>query len=364
MKNPFLSFSEISKTEYLTSKCSLNRAIVAKAPISGVDDEIEGKNFKEIFSTRLIGEEIKRLARYYALDFSDIADADLPRLLDTGLLSDDIRMNQLSERVAVKFGNRLGLLLLTLSKGEKENRDARDDWDDACWEYWKGLRTVILTGGLSSSMLGRRFKEQIQYIFDISGQRPYDIRLFENGAYLGVMGAAQRLMKDDTAALALDLGQTNFKRAVVRKEKGRVVGFSPMETLKSEFMERHYHDPEEKRKAAISLHRSIVKNITLSFREAAAVHALSDEIIISIASYTHDGILDNRRGGYSKLNELGDNYAKILGDDLSGELHKKVSVRLVHDGTATALYFSDTENAVTVTLGTAFGVGFPDIRLT
>lgn len=363
MKNPFLSRSDVSKTEYLTSKCSLNRAVVAKAPLKGVDDSIEGKRFSEIFSTRLIAQDIKSAARYYALDLSNISDADLPRVLDRGLQSDDVRSHQLAERVAVKFGNRLGLLLLTLKKGEQENREARDDWDDDCWEYWKNIKTVILTGGLSSSMLGRKFKECIQHIFDMAGEKPYDIMLFENGAYLGVMGAAQSTIKNGATALALDLGQTNFKRAVVTKEDGRITGFSPMETLESVFMDDDFQNDAERYETAVNLHRTLVNNIAKSFRDAAQVHDLGDDIIISIASYTHDGILDDKRGGYAKLMMLGDNYAKILSDELSGELHRKLNVRLMHDGTATAVYFADRKDAVSVTLGTAFGVGFPETRI-
>jgi len=60
-------------------------------------------------------------------------------------------------------------------------------------------------------------------------------------------------------------------------------------------------------------------------------------------------------------NMLSNDYAKLLMEDLSGMLHKKVKVRLVHDGTANALYFSEIENSVCVSLGTAFGVGFTDI---
>ena len=38
-------------------------------------------------------------------------------------------------------------------------------------------------------------------------------------------------------------------------------------------------------------------------------------------------------------------------------------IRLVHDGTAAALYYKGAKNAVCITVGTAFGVGFPEIIL-
>lgn len=363
MTNPFFSISEVDQTEYLSSRCSLNRARMMKLPVYGIENSLEGKSFSEIFSTRLIVDEIRRISRYYAIDLSDISDHELPHVLDTALISDDIRYQQMAQRVVVKFGNRLGMLLLTLRTGLPENRAARDDWDDACWDYWHDIDTVILSGGLASSMLGRRFKEQIHYVFDYAGERSYHIKLFDNGAYLGVMGIAQRLMQDDTTCLVFDLGQTNFKRALVSKSEGQISAFSPMESLPSRFMQSRFDDEGDKLACAYDLHHFIVKTMIDSFRNVPDGVTLSDHILISIANYTHSGILYSERGGYAKLSLLGENYARILEEELSGELRRDVKLSLIHDGTATALYFSDIPDAVSITLGTMFGVGFPEINI-
>ena len=364
MKNPFLATSGFDGSEYVTFRCSLNRAHLAKLPIYGVDDEIEGKYFSDIFSTPLIVQEIRRLSRHYCIDLSDIPDARLPMILNDALVSEDIRYHQMGERVVRKFGNRLGLIFLALRMGEKENRLARPDWDDACWDYWRNIGTLILTGGLASSMLGRRFKEQVHYIFDRVGEKPYHIRLYDNGAYLGVMGLAQRLMHDDETALVFDLGHTNSKRALVRKSGGEIAGFSAFESLPSKFMQSRFDSDSEKFTAAMNLHNAIVKTIASTYREAREVTEVSDRIFISIANYTYSGRLNIVRGGYAKLSVLGgDNYAAILEETLSGELRREVKVRLVHDATATALYFSDIPDAICLTLGTAFGVSFPDIKV-
>lgn len=364
MSNPFLATSEYDGSEYVTLRCSLNRAVLAKVPLGGIEDGLEGRHFNEIFSTPLIVDEIRRLSRSYRIDLSDIPDAHLPRILNEALFSEDVRYHQLAERVIQRFGNRLGLLFLALRRGEEENRLARPDWDESCWDYWRRVSTLILTGGLASSMLGRRFKEQIHYVFDMAGEKPYHIRLYENGAYLGVMGLAQRLMPDSTAALVFDLGHTNFKRALVRKSDGQIVGFSPFETLPSRWMQSSFDSEREKKDAAIRLHQYVVNTIVTTYREAAQVVAPSDSILISIANYTCSGRLNRERGGFSKLCALGtDHYASVLEEVLSGELRRSIRVRLVHDATATALYFSDTPDAVCLTLGTAFGIGFPEIRL-
>lgn len=363
MKNPFLSVSDIDKTEYLSARCSLNRAILAKLPLYGIEDGIEGMTFKDIFSTPTIIGEIRRAAKRFNIDLSHMPDGDLPKILSEGLVSNDARLRQMAERVTKKFGCRLGLLFLTLKTALPENRAARDDWDDSCWQYWQELNTVVLTGGLASSMLGRRFKEYIHSVFDLAGVKPYDIRLFENGRYLGVMGLAQRMMEDDTSALVLDMGHTGTKRALVRKGTGEIAGFTPMDSLPSLYMQSRFDSEDDKRRMAFALHKYMVNIIASSYRELSQSEGLSDTILISIANYTHNGILNSVRGGYAKLCCVGADYAHVLEDDLSGELHRDIKVRLVHDSTASALYFSDLDNAVCITLGTGFGIGFPEIHL-
>ncbi len=363
MKNPFLSVSDKDQTEYLTSRCSLNRAVLKKLPLYGIEDEVEGMSFKDIFSTPTIVKEIRRVSRRYGIDLREEPDYRLPQILNESLGSKDARYRQMAARVVKQFGNRLGLLLLTLKKGERENRLARDDWDDACWEYWRSLKTVILTGGLASSMLGRRFKEDIQTIFDMAGEKPYHIMLFDNGTYVGVMGLAQKLMKDDMTSLVLDMGHTGIKRAVVKKRGGEIAEFTVQESLPSLHMKSHFDNDDEKRREAIELHRYIVNTIASSFRAASDPAALDDTILISIANYTHNGMLNGERGGYAKLCTINADYAAVLEDDLSGELHRDIKVRLVHDSTASALYFADIDRSVCITLGTGFGVGFTDINI-
>jgi len=363
MSNPFLLTSEYDGTQYVSERCSLNRAVLAKVPVKGIEDEIAGMTFSQIFSTPLIVAEIRRLSRHYALDLSDTPDSRLPQILNEGLVSDDARLRQLSERVVCRFGNRLGMLLLSLRMGEEENRLARPDWDDSCWDYWRQLDTVILTGGLASSMLGRRLKEQMMYIFDQKGVRPYNITLFENGAFLGVMGVAERLMGDRGCAMGFDLGHTNFKRALVRKENGMISGFTPFETIPSRFMQSRFDDESEKMRFAVDLHNYVVKSIVSAYKEATTLTEVSGDFLISIANYTHSGYLNPNRGGFAKLTLLDDHYASVLDEVLSGELKRPIRTILVHDATATALYFGDVPNAVSLTLGTGFGVGFPEIRL-
>lgn len=363
MSNPFLYVSEIDKTEYLTPRVSLNRAVMAKCPTDGIEEGLDGKRFKDLFSPESIVAEMRRVSRYYGVDYSHLPDFLLPKELDKALKSEDVRYRQMAERVTQKFGNRLGLLLLTLKTGLPENRAARSDWDDACWDCWKNIDTVILLGGLASSRLGRRFKEQVQNVFDHAGVKPYNIVLFENGAYLGVMGLGQRMMEDNTSSLIFDMGQTYFKRAVLKKSGGIISAINTLDSLPSRYMKIDFEDEGDKLAFAYDLHNYILNIVSSTYKEASQSAQLSDQILISIANYTHSGILNPIRGGYSKLSLMGENYADLLNEQLSGELRRNIEVRLVHDATATALYFSDVPDSVCITLGTGFGVGFPEIKL-
>lgn len=365
MNNPFLSYLKEEKIEYLTPVCSLNKAVLRKLPVYGIDDSIEGLTFRDAFSTACIVEEIKQEAENYHIDISSFEDYMLPKLLDQALISKDVKYRQLASKIVTKFGNRLGLILLALRLGEKENRQAREDWTDEHWEYWAQLDTIIFVGGLASGMLGRKIKERIQFVFDVASAKPYNIMLFDNGTYVGVMGCAQKLMKSNTTSLVFDFGHTNLKRCVVRKGKSfdEVREVIPLESVQSCFVHSKLEDHENPWQTALMLHRYLVKVIVDTYKEQNVKHTLSDEFIISIANYNAGGVLNSVRGGYAKLTELSNDYAKLLCEDLSGMLHKKVKVKLVHDGTANALYFSAIENAACISLGTAFGVGFTDIKI-
>ena len=99
MNNPFIAASKYDTSEYVTFRCSLNRAKLAKLPLEGIEDEIEGKYFSDIFSTPLIVEEIRRLSRYYRIDLSGIPDSRLPMIINEAAVSDDIRYKQLAETI-------------------------------------------------------------------------------------------------------------------------------------------------------------------------------------------------------------------------------------------------------------------------
>ena len=100
MKNPFISTTHMGR-EYLTSNCSLNKIKIAKLPLNGIEDELEGMTFKEIFGAGQIIEEIKQHADELHITLDDYKEMDLPKLLDHRVMQGNIR----AEMIAKKYGN-------------------------------------------------------------------------------------------------------------------------------------------------------------------------------------------------------------------------------------------------------------------
>lgn len=363
MRNPFIRYDEEKKTEYIDHSCSINRVMIARLPVCGIEDGIEGMKANQLFSAKLISEEILRSAKRMRVNIPNYSFRELPRFLSEAVLSDDVLARRLATTVTAKFGNRLGLILLTLKLGQKENRAVRDDWQDEHWDYWANIKDVILTGGLASGLMGKRFKEQIHYIFDVAGVKPYNLYLYENASHIGAMGCSRIISESDKTFAVLDFGQTNIKRCIIRKRGGELASINTLNTVPSINMDLTFINTQENYDRALELHRYLLNVICDSCKNLELEEDEQGEVIISIANYVIGGELNPSRGGYAKLHLISENYADLLSHELSSRMHRPYRVRLIHDGTANALNFAGKEDAVCLSIGTAFGVGFPQIKL-
>lgn len=363
VKNPFISFDEESNSEYLSNICSINKAIVKKLPLYGIADEIEGKSAIEIFSARVISDEILKNADRLGIAINKGSEKGMPKYLNKCLESENPSVRSHAKLIADKFGDRLALVLLMLRVGDKENRAVRKDWEDRHWQFWANVNNIILLGGLASGKLGECFKESIINIFKrYKGISIPNIMLSDSSANAGIMGAAQLLTCLNGKCLVFDLGQTNIKRSIVTRRNGTIVSVEVLPPLVSEYVETQNKDNREKNIRAQLLHSYIVNAVCNTVTKVSERVELCDEIVVSIANYTVNGRLDGTRGGYAKLTALGDNYRSILSSNINAALGRTIKLTTVHDGTAMALSFSGIDNSVCVSLGTAFGVGFPDLK--
>lgn len=116
----------------------------AKLPLYGIEDEMEGKQMSELFGASIIMDEIAQNAEALGIELSKYQRTDLPKILD-GKIDEG---NEVALRIAKKFGNRLGMLLLLLKTGLPENRAAREDWDENHWAYWANVETIFWLAAL------------------------------------------------------------------------------------------------------------------------------------------------------------------------------------------------------------------------
>ncbi len=366
MQNPFLNrVDDPNKSDYLTSVCSINRIRLRKLPLYGIDDSIEGLTVKEFFSTKLVIEEIKKYHKRLDINLDKYEEKKLPKILSDRLDSSDKEAAKTAKMITTKFGLRLGLLFLALKSGQKENREAREDWTYKHWEYWKQISDIILVGGLANGRFGEELKSCIKYVFSAAGVIPYNIILYDNASDVGVLGCTTQISSKNGVNIVMDFGQTNIKRCFVTKSRGEITDIKTLEPYPSRYMDWVMPDESEKLRQAKKLHQYLLKAIEDTYNTAKALTNTepNSEIVISIASYTIDGALNADRSGYAKLCTLGKNYAECLWWELSGRLRKDVVVKLIHDGTAIALNFSDRKNTVCLSLGSYLGVGFPETKL-
>ena len=365
--NPFLIRSYLpDKSDHLTSVCSINKVILKKLPVYGVDDGIEGMAVKSFFNARLIAEAVKEYADRLHLDTDGVSSKELPKMLAQKAQDDKDPLGAAMARsIMITFGNRLGLMLLALRLGEPENRAAREDWSDAHWAYFAQVKDIILVGGLASGTFGEILRERVNAVFAMRGIRPYNILLYDNASQVAVLGCAGCITERSGVFVVMDFGQTGIKRSCVIKRDGEISEVKSFSTLPSQFMEWEIPDENEKLRQAKKLHSYLVNAIENTYKDAARITGSEpgNEIVISIASYTNDGVLDSKRGGYSKLCVLGTNYAELLEWELSGRLRRQISVQLIHDGTAVALNFHSRKNTVCLSVGSYFGIGFPDTKI-
>lgn len=355
--NPFISKTENNR-EYLTSNCSLNKVRLAKLPLYGIEDQMEGKLMSELFGAGIIIDEIEKNAEKLGIDLAEYKRMDLPKVLDEKIDEG----NAEAIRIARKYGNRLGMFLLVLKTGLPENRAVREDWQDEHWEHWANIETIYLAGGLASGRMGEYMLMVVRELFEKANVPMYHIVRNTDSSEIGAMGCLSQLVDGEDVHILFDFGQTKIKRLIAVRD-GEAYTLINLPSKKSINMDWYVEEEAERRRQAEELHEYIVESIIETYEEALQYGTIRWEIIISIASYVMDGKIYDARSGYAKLCMLSDNYAGYLAAALEDRLDRTISIRLVHDGTAAALYYKGAKNAVCITAGTAFGVGFPEIVL-
>ncbi|MEG1847593.1 MAG: hypothetical protein RRX92_07605 [Lachnospiraceae bacterium] len=354
-KNPFMKDGTLDIT------ASINKVVIGKMPTDVVHQNLAGKSAIDIFSTNLMIEEIKKHAVELSLSRFSMEEKMLPHYLEECLSSDQVEVRRTATDILRIFGERLAVLFLCLQQGNRSDREARPDWTTEHWDYWKQVQTVILVGGLANSYLGETLKCYAEKVFFDAGEPGYQLILGNDSAYAGLRGCAHYLQHTDVTKVNLlfDFGQTYTKRSYVRTNQMGKRDIRILDNILSKHVAWDVKEPVLEQQEAVLLHHSFVQIILTTIEEVKNKGLqIGEEIIISIANYIKQGCIVNR-GGYGKLRLVADNYALCLVHELQEATGQCYKITMVHDGTAMAAEYTGYKDAVCISLGTAFGVGFP-----
>ena len=254
-------------------------------------------------------------------------------------------------KVANTLGTRLGCLLLALVRNDAQSRQANPDKPAAYWSHWSGIRTVYLGGGLMRGQAGQIIASQAQATLQTLANEPgYRVIQAENPQYLPLLGAA-RIVQAGKRANILDFGGSYVKRAMAHYTANTLGRLQIRDSLPSAFPT---HDDDSHR-----IFERMVDIIAQSYTEGDAA-----TVPVSIAAYVDErGQPLLAQGGiYMQQARLTRDVPASLSQAISDRLGKSVQVKLLHDGTAAALYYAPVEHAAVIMLGTALGSGYPVAR--
>jgi len=315
-----------------------------------VDDELASN----IFRPSLLLEEIIKYKN--ELGLTNESDSGKYLYMFNDLLKSDLdSIRSKAYEIAEEFGNRLSKVLLTLYKPSLKSVLNRENWTDEHWQFWKTITNIYLVGGLTSPILTSVFYSQVTKALEANKIDNLTVTFIEGSANLGTQGLSTLITDGDY--LLFDFGQTNIKRARHMKKNNKVVIETVLPQVKSDYLFYKSKSEDEVKQIAHLLDDYIVNTIANTIKQVAYQ---SGNIYMSIANYVSEGKIYSARGGYGKLAYVSDNYEKHLSNRLSKLYNRDIKVKLFHDTSAMALVFKNRPNTAVISLGTAFGIAFPE----
>lgn len=353
LNNPFL------ENNRPTDNTSLNRLRIIDIPNINVDPEVKGQRGLRLMSADNLIESIKKESSYLDLAVENIPDVKLPIYLNKALKSENLKVRLTAEDIARRLGRNLAFILLTLKRGDRVNKEAREDWRDENWDYWRQVENIVFAGGLCNSNLGQRLKYYIDKLFDEAETPKYKIKFAKNHSLIPMIGAARHSPERCSKLLVFDFGQTLIKRGLANFENDILKDVVQFSSLKSKHVEEIvFENKSEEKEEAKKLKNYIIRIISESWKEVESKYSRPcSTISVSIAN---DLIEDQFfGGGYGKLGLLVDNLQQEIAEEVSNRIGRTIKISFIHDGTAAADAYAETDNSVLLSFGTAIGVGFP-----
>jgi len=329
-----------------------NNEIVPEASINSV--YINDVLASDLFRPSILIEEIRKNADI--LEIKPSTD-DAKMLLDFNgrLNSENEKIFNKANEIAIYFGDKLASVILTLKKPTDVSVKNRLNWTSMHWDYWKTIKKIVFVGGLTSPILMNIFLERINFVLNNNGITDLKVSFIEGSSDFGTKGLTN--LFNEGEYLLFDFGQTNIKRRFSIKVNNESVMDTVLPTLKSKFLFYKEKSKEEIRDLAYRLDMYFIDVILETVHD---VNFKGDNMIVGIANYISNGRIYSARGGYGKLAYVDDNYQSYLSNVISNKLGRKIKILLYHDTSSMALNFKNNKNCAVISLGTAFGIGFPE----
>ena len=324
---------------HLTPAASLNRVRLASGPELSLPPHLEGKAAGDVLRAEAVRVLIRAAAERHGL--APPSTTSISGLIYRWLESKDADERLVAREVVLEHGLRVASLIAVLKHGEPSARAARREWDYSYWRHWSAIESVFLCGGLATAQLTRA-TEAALHTFAVQCR----VLTAPHALVAPLIGVARTVGLKVGTAFVFDFGGTWVKRAIARYED---TGLESLELLAA------LPSPQGSRGRSPQTVAGLIAN---TIDAASGGSGQLTEVAVSLASYVRDNHpLEPPAGGYVDVTGI-ENLGAWLSREVTQRTGRPARVRLVHDGTASALSVSPAENTAAITLGTYLGVGF------
>lgn len=324
-------------------------------PIASINSVyVDGVLASDLFRPQLITNEINKSRDFLGFS-SDIKNENFLVEFNSSLNNKSYDIRDKANQIAISFGKKLASVLMTLKNPSVISVNNRPLWTKEHWDYVKGIKNIYFVGGLTSPILTTIFYNQI--MIELKKQNIFDLQIsfIEGSVDLGTKGLST--LTADGEYLLFDFGQTNIKRRHIIKKESEIIIDCILPTVKSEYLFHKQKTEEELIQIAKKLDNYVITTIMDTVN---IVNYKGNNILIGIANYIYNGNIYSARGGYGKLSLIKGNYEIHLSNQISVLLSREIKVKLYHDTSAMALNFETTKRTAVISLGTAFGIAYPE----
>jgi hypothetical protein len=295
----------------------------------------------------LSADAVAAVAANHGIDVDRDAIADQ---VDAALRAADPREWRAALAVGAEMGLRLACLLSTLRDPATATAQGWSAWRRSYLRHWATVDEVHLAGGLLAGQVGPLVVAETGAALVRLGV-PTRCALLPWPAWAALIGAVRRLGVTVGEVLAVDLGGSRAKTALMRVPPGRAPELTALGVTRVPYAPRDRPSCEaleEFLDAVLGAAACDVRGLGASLRAVA----------ISVACYLDRNRRCPDRGVYANLPDLMDGAFPRRHAELFGQ---PVDVSIVHDGTAAAASVPAAGGAAgaVLVLGSAIGVGFP-----